>query len=132
MSISGKLKILVFMTNGGGFYCMIFHVRHVRKTCVKFISSESSGIRFLRPTQPTRVAEWRDLAEKLFFFPCFFLFFLLQQNTPYAVVYCGEMLGVLVYRKLVYCSNIASDNKAGNRMTCPRCFRFCFGFRVNG
>lgn len=57
---------------------------------------KAAGIRFLRPTQPTRVAEWRDLTEKLFFFLCLF-FLLLQQNS------CVQLYARCISRRYSVC-----------------------------
>lgn len=57
---------------------------------------------------------------ELFFFLCSFFFYYYNKTRLCAVVRdVAEILRVLVYWKLVYCSNIASDNKAGNRVDSP-------------
>lgn len=70
------------------------------------------------------------ISQRSCFFPLFFFSFVsFVYYNKTSLICIAEMLRVLVFRKLVYCSNIPST-KLETRLTRPRWFHICFGFRT--
>lgn len=106
---------------------MIFQVRHVRETCVKFISSRSAGIQFY-VRRSRHVSRTRRCCSLSFFF------LLLHRETLYAGLHgsvcCEEILFSLPETTVVI---LRLTTKLETELTRPRWFLFrTFSFQVNG